>query len=268
MRLALNLCALSGLVLVFTVRLHAAPDWRGSISQIPGSVPCNAGGVHGKVGELTAFSHSGGGTSSMQSTGGVGAHWGFDANNSQYQHADAPFKEKKNAVVHQYARFSTDPATLTVNLTSTVTQAGSANRFKQDDPQWWWDSTATVADSKPACALWTPSGGWQSINPTVSQDQRASATGGDAGNQHPTPPNAPTSNNNNSTTPPSSTSQIRLPSATNGVYASTFGLPTSGGSFKVSASVTFMSTGTACVDNAVVNNDKLELSFDFTTSAQ
>lgn len=244
------------------ISTSAAPDWRGSIQPVSGSVPCNAGGVLGTVGELTPFTATGGGTSAMTSTGGVGAKW----TGSQYQHVDAVPAQKVNSITHQYARFSTDPATFTVDLTSNITQTGNAHWWKLD-PQWWWDSQAQVQDSELVCALWTPGTGWVTYTPTISTNQRANATGGDAGNQHPVPPNLPTSNNNNLTAPPSSTSQISG-GTTNGVYSSTSPLPTGAGSNKVAATVTFTSDGAACVDNAVVANDKLELSFTFATSAQ
>jgi hypothetical protein len=245
------------------ISTSAAPDWRGTIQTVSGNVPCDAGGVTGTVGELTAFSSTGGGSSAMTTTGGVGAKW----DGQQFDHTDAAHAQKLNVVIHQYARFSTDPATFTVDLTSTISQTGSAHQSDPNSPGWWWDSQALVQDYQPVCALWTTGTGWVPYTPTISTDQRALAVGGDAGNQHPAPPNAPTSNNNNATNPPSSTSQI-TGGTTNGAYSSTSALPTSGGSYKVQVSVNFKSDGSACVDNAVVTNDKLELNSTLTTSAQ
>ena len=260
MRRITSPCLAALLIAAIAISTAAAPDWRGQAAPIGGSVACNVGLITGTVGELTTFNSTGGGTSALTTTGGVGAKW----NGNDYPHADSIAAQKVNDVVHQYARHSTDPATFTVNLTSNITQTGSARQFSPLDPQWWWDSAAGVSDSEPVCSLWTPGGGWVPYTPTISTNQRASALGGDAGNQHVNPP---TSNNNNGTVPPSSTSQI-TGGTTNGVYSSTSALPTGAGSYKVGAHVQFTSAGAGCVDNAMVTNDKLELSFTFATSAQ
>lgn len=251
------------IALVATPALANAAGWTGLATPVRGSVPCDAGGVVGKVGELTAFVTVGGGTSAMSTTGGVGAKW----NGSQYAHTEAPPAQKVNSIKHEYSRLEAGFARFLVNLASNVSQTGTAHQLDTNDPSWWWDSQAHVRDSQPVCALWTPAGGWVTYTPSIMTDQRADATGGDAGDQHVAPPAAPISNNNNLTAPPSSTSQLSG-GTTNGAYSSSSVLPAGAGSYKVMAVVTFTSDGKACVDNATVTNDTLELAFTFTTSAK
>lgn len=125
MRRITSPCLAALLIAAIAISTAAAPDWRGQAAPIGGSVACNVGLITGTVGELTTFNSTGGGTSALTTTGGVGAKW----NGNDYPHADSIAAQKVNDVVHQYARHSTDPATFTVNLTSNITQTGSARQF-------------------------------------------------------------------------------------------------------------------------------------------
>jgi hypothetical protein len=221
------------------------------------SSSCNAGSVLGTVGVLTAFSTSGSGSTVMTTTGDVGASW----NGTQVPHASAAYVAVTNYQKHAFSRLSSGASTLTVNLTSQITQTGSAHRATSS-PGWWWDSTSTVNDTEPNAQAYTPGTGWNTLTLTASTNQRASGVGGDFGDQTANPP---TSNNNSGTNPPSSTSQIRAGSTTNGVYGGSASLPDVDGA-QVVVLENFHSSGQADVDNAVVSDDTLKLSFTFTTS--
>lgn len=230
-------------------------------SETGNTVPLAAGGVTGKVGILTAFSHLSSGTG-ITTTGAVGATW----TGSQYQHAD-DVKSATITLVHKYNRDSSGAATLSFSLTGTATVSGVAHRLNASDPSWWWNSENQV-DEWMYPEAYDALGNVIAVSPTYTVDSPTSACAGDDGfsSLH-SDPRGPSSNNNESTVPPSSTSTYTplVPLNANGNTAGTVGLPDVPGA-KMSLFVFYSCHARGCVDNASVSQDELKVQFTLSSN--
>lgn len=222
-----------------------------------------AGEMTGSVGWLVEDSTTGTGTSSMSTTGSVGAVW----DGWQHEHADDDGEGGLN-VFHSYDWDDNNSGTLlTIVLQSNVVCSGSAELYDPhlNDPQWWWDSTNTVVEDEPTAYAHVPGGGSPDLYIHWYVSKPAQAAGGDYGDQHATPRTS-----NNEGPPPYGTT------STSGIYASqttrdwgtqigsTLLPDEDGASVHIQAS--WDATARGCVDNAKVHTDKLELSYNFTTT--
>ncbi len=210
------------------------------------------GGVVGRVGMQQSFHTDGEGTTSMTTTGAVGDKYA----GSQYEYCESGSDTIENHQTHEYGRMNEGTSTLTIDLETQITAGGSSSQMVGGTP-WFWDSLLlTQADEPDIREYNTNTGRWDDVEArTVPPATLGSAIGGDG-----------LYNNNENSNPPSSTSSTTPASTLSGDWVGSTDL----GENISQVQVIFhpWSAGWGRVDNAIVHNDDLVLSFTFYTHVE
>ncbi len=164
----------------------------GAVSVQGANDNADCGGIKGTSGLLQDWTNTVTSFAIASFDGRNGAQW----HGEEFPLCTSTLKSENVILTHKYVKDSDSQASITVNLSTTTDDKGSASQMNAVDPQWWWSPTAIVTDTRPRVVITktddsTSEPGWATPTDEYEQyDAHSVGTNVPAGNHPPGHPNA------------------------------------------------------------------------------